>query len=249
MAFLRTRKYNMDRVCDSFEKALIFVRSHEGWFDFSGEKFKRSMELYDTGFLKVLKDRDSEGRRVVVVTNQLDMERFDADDVFRLHCLVFLVFAIEEETQICGIVYVDDFSCGITMKYLSMYPLKSMYDFTIQLKVTPVRLKSICLVGLPAFATQFLNIVKLGLSDVMNERLHVIDNVAELGDFVDLSIMTTDYGGNADADECLKEFRKHIEGNVDMLREFLRFKIDMTKAEELKDYHESIGSFRKLEID
>ena len=239
----------MDRVCDTFEKALIFVRTHDDWFDWSEEKFKRTMELYDTGFLKVMKNRDSEGRRVVIANNQLDMEKFNADDVFRLHCLVFLVLANEEETQICGIVYVDDFSEGITMKYLSMYPLKSMYDFTIQLKVTPVRLKNICLVGLPSFATQFLNIVKLGLSEVMNQRLNVIDNASELGNYVDQSIMTKDYGGEFDGDECLKEFRKIIDAHVDSLRTFFDFEVDMTKAEVLKDYHENIGSFRKLEID
>ncbi|CAG9807640.1 unnamed protein product [Chironomus riparius] len=249
LPFLRARKYNMDRVCDTFEKALIFVRTHDEWFDWSEDKFNRTMELYDTGFIKVMKNRDSEGRRVVIANNKLDMEKYNADDVFRLHCLVFLVLANEEETQICGIVYIDDFSEGITMKYLSMYPLKSMYDFTIQLKVTPVRLKNICLVGLPSFATQFLNIVKLGLSEVMNQRLHVVDNASEIGNFVDQSVMTKDYGGDFDGDECLKEFRKIIEANIDTIRTFLDFELDMTKAEILKDYHENIGSFRKLEID
>lgn len=249
LPFLRARKYNMDRVCDTFEKALIFVRMHDDWFDWVGEKFEKAMELYDTGFLIVLKNRDSEGRRVVVVNNNVDMEKFNADDVFRLHCLVFLCLANEEETQICGIVYVDDFSAGITMKYLSMYPLKSMYDFTIQLKVTPVRLKSICLVGLPSFATQFLNIVKLGLSEVMNARLHVIDEVSDLGNYVDKSIMTKDYGGEVDGTECLDEFRENIMSNIEFLRTFFDFELDMTKAEALKDYHENIGSFRKLEID
>ncbi|XP_070497989.1 retinaldehyde-binding protein 1-like [Chironomus tepperi] len=249
LPFLRARKYNMDRVCDTFEKALIFVRTHDDWFDFSEEKFNRIMELYDTGFLKVMKHRDSEGRRVVIANNSLDMEKYNADDVFRLHCLVFLILALEEETQICGIVYIDDFSTGITMKYLSMFPLKSMYDFTIQLKVTPVRLKNICLVGLPSFATQFLNIVKLGLSEVMNQRLHVVDNASELGNYVDQSVMTKDYGGKLDGDECLKEFRKIIDANIDIVKAFFDFELDMTKAEVLKDYHENIGSFRKLEID
>jgi hypothetical protein len=222
---------------------------HQDWFEWTGKKFDRIMELYDTGFLKVMKNRDSEGRRVVVVNNNIDMEKFDADDVFRLHCLVFLVLANEEETQLCGVVYIDDFSTGITMKYLSMYPLKSTYDFTIQLKVTPVRLKSICLVGLPAFATQFLNIVKVGISEVMNQRLHVIDSPTDLKNHVDISAMTKEYGGEADGNECLEIFKKQILDEVDQLRLFFDFEIDMTKAEALKDYHENIGSFRKLEID
>lgn len=239
----------MDNVYDSFEKAIIFVRSHDLWFDWRGEKLQKALELYDTGFLKVMKKRDSEGRRIILANNDLDMEKFTADDVFRLHCLVILLLSLEEETQFCGAIYVDDFTIGITMKYLTMFPLKSMYDFTLQLKVTPIRLKGIFLVGLPVFATQFLNIVKLGLTDVMKKRLQMLDDVSELQKIVDKSLLTKDFGGDLDERESIDDFRKKIDENIDVIRDFLDFDIDMTKAEILKDSSEHVGSFRKLEID
>lgn len=239
----------MDRVYDSFEKALLFVRSHPDWFDWSGEKLKRALELHDNGFLKVMKERDSEGRRIILINNKLDMDKHNADDVFRLHCLVILLLSMEEETQICGAIYVDDFSTGVTMKYFAMYPLRSMYDFTLQLKVTPIRLKNICLIGLPSFASQFLNIVKLGLSDVMNKRLQVLDDVTDCWNYVDQSKMTKEYGGMFDDNEVIDDFNELINKHLETLKKFFDFEIDMAKAEVFKNIHENVGSFRKLEID
>lgn len=238
----------MDKVFESFEKALIFIKTHEAWFDYSGEKLERSLALYKRGLLKVMKERDSEGRRILICNNDLDMTKYDADDVFRLHCLLIMLLAIEEQTQICGAIYIDDFT-GISMKYMMMYPLKSIYEFTLQLKMTPIRLKNICLVGLPTFATQFLNIVKLALSEVMSKRFQVFDNISELWNVVEQTAMTTDYGGKSDESEVIEDFQKVIDDKFDVLLKFLDFDVDLSMAEALKDVHENVGSFRKLEID
>jgi hypothetical protein len=85
-----------------------------------------------------MKNSDAQGRRIIIGNNQHDMALFNADDVFRLHCMIILLLALDEETQINGAVYIDDFSKGITMKYLTMFPLKSIYDFSLQLKVTQI---------------------------------------------------------------------------------------------------------------
>jgi CRAL/TRIO domain len=242
----------MDKVYDSFEKALIFVQCHPSWFDWQGENLQRALDLYSTGFLKVLKQRDAQGRRIIIGNNHLDMGLFNADDVFRLHCLVILLLAIDEETQVSGAIYVDDFSAGITMKYLTMYPLKSIYDFTLQLKVTPIRLKNIILIGLPGFASQFLNVLKHGLSHVMHERFHLLDEIGELWKFVDKSIVTTDYGGEANEKEAIEDFRIYIDDRLEDLRNFFDFEVDMSRANAMKNNNnnnECIGSFRKLEID
>lgn len=239
----------MDKVFDSFEKALIFTRQHPEWFDWQGDNLNRAIDLYNCGHLKVLKHRDSEGRRIIIGNNKLDMSRFNADDVFRLHCMIILSIAMEEETQINGAIFVDDFSSGITMKYLTMFPLKSIYDFTVQLKVTPIRLKNIFVIGLPMFAAQFLNVLKLGLSDVMHKRFQVLDDITDLWTFADQSIFTSDYGGEIDEKDAIDDFRVILDEKLIKLKKFLEFRLDMSKAEALKNYHESVGSFRKLEID
>jgi CRAL/TRIO domain len=239
----------MDKVFDTFEKALIFVRNHHSWFDWTGENLRRILELYDTGFLKVMKERDDKGRRILILNNKLDISKFKADDVFRLHCLVILIIALEEETQICGAVFIDDFTFGATMKYLSIYPLKSLYDFTYQLKVAPIRLQNILVVGLPAFAVQFTNIVRLALTETMNERFKALESLTELDKFVDKSLLTKDYRGPRDILETVEDFREIINQKLEVVKKFFDFEIDMTKAEMMKGMSEACGSFRKLEID
>lgn len=240
----------MDRVFDCTEKGFIFYHEHQDWFDWRGEKLQRLLDLYDTGFLKVMKRRDSEGRRIILVNNDLDMAKFNADDVFRLCTLVILLLSYEEETQFCGIIYVNDYSCGMTMKYLTMYPVKSLFDFTVQLTFTPVRLTNLIIVGLPSFGTQFLNIMKVALTDVMRKRLLALDNRSQLLNHIDKSILTTDFGGDADVSETIEDFRKIIIERVEIIHDiFGRVQIDMAKATALKNDHDTVGSFRKLEID
>lgn len=225
------------------------MRNHHDWFDFTGDRLQRATDIYNSGYLKVMKERDSEGRRIIIGNNKLDMARFNADDVFRLHCMIILSIALEEETQINGAIFIDDFTAGITMKYLTMFPLKSIYDFTLQLKVTPIRLKNIFVIGLPSFAGQFLNVLKLGLSDVMHKRFQVLDEITDLWNVVDQSIFTSDYGGVVDEEEAIEDFRVLMDEKIIQLRKFLDFDLDMNKAVALKNCHENIGSFRKLEID
>lgn len=225
------------------------MRNHHDWFDFTGDRLQRATDIYNSGYLKVMKERDSEGRRVLVCNNDLDMGEFDADDVFRLHCMVIMLLSfVEEKTQLCGAVYIDLFT-GISMKYMLMYPLKSIYEFTVQLKMTPIRMKQICLVGLPSFATQVLHIIKLALSDVMSKRFQVFDEISQLWNVVEQNVMTKDYGGMSDEQEVIEDFRKIIDERLDEIREFLDFEMDLAMAGALKNNHENVGSFRKLEID
>lgn len=247
--YLRARKYQMDRVFDAFEKNIVFIRQHANWFDWEGEKLQRALDLYDDGFLKVMKHHDSQGRRIMLVNNDVDMNKYNADDVFRLHFLVFTMLILEEDTQYCGIIYIDDFSDAISMKYLAMFPMNSIYDFASQLKSAPLRMKEICVIGLPTFASQIFSVIKLGLTDVMKERMHVLETKSQLWTTFDRKIFTRDFGGEADVKENMAYFRKVIEENVERAVKIFDFDIDLTKALAHKNIQENIGTFRKLEID
>lgn len=248
LPFLRGRKYSMDRVFEAFEKALLFIHAHPNWFDWTGDNLKRALDLHNCGYIKVMNERDSEGRRIVLINNRFDLKKYTVDDVFRINCLIIMMLSFEEETQICGVNYIDDCS-NITMKYLSIYPLKSLFEFTSQLKFIPMRVKTICLIGLPSFAMQFINIIKLALSDTMKKRLQVPSNIDECGSYIDRTKLTKKYGGKFDDSEVIKYFNEIVEKNLKMARKFVDFEIDEKKAGLMKDIHESFGSFRKLEID
>lgn len=240
----------MDRVYDSFEKTLLFIKSHESWYDWRGESLQRTMDLYNDGFLKVLKNRDSEGRRILHLNNWINLEKYNADDIFRLTFLILTIVMYEEETQFCGIVVVDDFGEGVSMKYLSMFSIHAMYDIAIEIKSAPIRVKSISVVGLPAIGTQLLNGMKMGLSEKMKERLNVLSSRSELWKHVDQSNFTKDLGGDASEQETIDNFKKTIDEQLAITLAFVEsIDIDAAKATALKNVHENIGSFRKLDID
>jgi hypothetical protein len=240
----------MDRVFESIDKSSIIIKAHNEWFNYKEEKLQRAMDLYDSGFLKVMKQRDKEGRRILLCKNNMDMERFNADDIFRLHCLIVNILSTEEETQLSGMVYISDFRVNNSMKYFSMFPLKALADFAVQLKFIPLRTKRMVLVGLPIYATQFLNILKIGMSEKMSKRLELMDDTSQLWDIVEKSTMTHDIDGEFDEQKTIEDFRKMIDDNLERVQKFLDYDVDLEKAGIYSPQDlENIGSFRKLEID
>jgi hypothetical protein len=239
----------MDRVFESFDRSSVIIKQHSSWFDYQGESLKRSLDLYDSGFLKVMKKRDSEGRRVVVCNNNTDLDKFNAEDMFRLQALIANILTMEEETQLSGVTYICDFRLNNSIKYFSSFPLKSISDFATQMKFLPIRFKKILIVGLPPYASQFFNIVKMGMSEKMRERMEVIDDINEVLKHVDKSVLTEDVGGDENEKETIEEFRKIIDANLESVKKFINYDVDLTKASAVCTELENIGSFRKLEID
>jgi hypothetical protein len=239
----------MDRVFESFDKSSVIIKQHSSWFDYKGENLQRSLDLYDSGFLKVMKKRDSEGRRVLVCNNNIDMDKYNADDIFRMNCLIVNILTMEEETQLSGVTYISDFRLNNSIKFFSSFPLKSLSDFATQMKFMPMRFKKILIVGLPPYASQFFNIVKMGMSEKMRERMEVIDDIGGVLKHVDKSVLTEDVGGDENERETIEEFRKIIDANLESVQKFIEYDVDLSKASAVCAELENIGSFRKLEID
>lgn len=130
----------MDKAYESFEKTVIFTKHNVNWCDWTGENLKRALDLYDSGFMTIMKERDDEGRRIILCNNTLDANRFDADDIFRLSALLFTFLYLDVETQISGLIFIVDCR-NVPMSYFAMLPLKSLYELAVQLKHTPNRIK------------------------------------------------------------------------------------------------------------
>lgn len=238
----------MDRVFDSFEKMLIFIKHHEDWFTFTGEKLQRVLDLYKTGFLLVMKNPFSLGLRTILINHDIDITKFNSDDLFRLYCLVVTILSHDMQAQVCGLNVVVDFR-GVTMSYLTFLPLKAFFEFLSPIKSVPMRYKNICIVGVPPFASQFLYVIKLGLSDTMLDRLHIVNELSDVWNHIDRSQMTEKYGGTNVESEAEEDFLKIIADKIDDVNQYLGFIIDIVKAQGMKNIHGNYGTFRKLEID
>lgn len=85
LQFLRTKKYSMDRVFSTFESCVMAKRKYSKWFG-SGfdEDYTKMMELYHTGYVYPLIERDEEGRKIVFIQlRKLDPDRFTSADAIR----------------------------------------------------------------------------------------------------------------------------------------------------------------------
>lgn len=84
LQFLRTKKYSMDKVFNTFENCILAQRKYSRWFDFKEEDFDKMMELYRTGYIYPLAERDSEGRKLIFIQlRRLNPEYFTSADAIR----------------------------------------------------------------------------------------------------------------------------------------------------------------------
>jgi hypothetical protein len=241
----------MENVYESFEKMTIFMKKFPKWTHWTDENLNKCLELYETGYLYVLSERDNEGRRIIMCNNIVDSNRFDADDVSRLFNLISASLQFEEETQIAGIVFIGEFSKNISMSYFTMFPLKSIYEQISAIRHAPLRVKKIYLIGLPSFATQIINFIKRHLSDKIRKRVFIENNISDAAEIVDKSLLPLEYGGKIPRSEMIQNYKKNLLFTVDKINATLKkYDIDWAKVEcKEQQVSESVGSFRKLEID
>ncbi|KAL7023003.1 hypothetical protein ACKWTF_012462 [Chironomus riparius] len=250
LPFLRVKKFSMDKVYESIEKTLLFIKRHDNWSNFHGENLQRALDLYDTGYIIVSKEHDSEGRRIIVCNHEMDLTKFNADDVFRLVVLLFSTLYNDEEAQIGGVIYISD-ARAANINYVTSFSLKSFFQFVTQLKSSPIRLKNIIAVGMPTFANQLMNIAKLAFSEKIKNRLMFMDSISDLPNEVDVSILSEEYGGKFATAELIENFKPKLIANANFMNEFIKkIEIDFSKVGD-KDFDETemLGTFRKLEID
>ncbi|KAL7023004.1 hypothetical protein ACKWTF_012462 [Chironomus riparius] len=230
LPFLRVKKFSMDKVYESIEKTLLFIKRHDNWSNFH--------------------EHDSEGRRIIVCNHEMDLTKFNADDVFRLVVLLFSTLYNDEEAQIGGVIYISD-ARAANINYVTSFSLKSFFQFVTQLKSSPIRLKNIIAVGMPTFANQLMNIAKLAFSEKIKNRLMFMDSISDLPNEVDVSILSEEYGGKFATAELIENFKPKLIANANFMNEFIKkIEIDFSKVGD-KDFDETemLGTFRKLEID
>lgn len=74
----------MDLAFQSFENYNLAQKKYAKWFDIVEKDFDKMMDLYQSGYIYPLRDRDEEGRKVIFIQlSRLDPERFTSADAIR----------------------------------------------------------------------------------------------------------------------------------------------------------------------
>lgn len=250
LQFLRTRKYMMDKVFNTFEHYIRVQKKYSKWFDIQEKDYSKMMELYRNGYVYPLAERDAEGKRIVLIQlKRLDPEYFTSADAIRLSTVISASLLEEEETQIAGFATIIDHE-GVTMKQTSLFSITDIFDFATCCSNAVGRYKQLYLVNLPTFAVFLLDVARSTLSDKLKNRIVMAKNMEDLKNYIDPQLLPKQYGGALPEAEHMKifdDFFETVRPSLDKIRSRV---VDWSKVPDAQEkLKETVGSFRKLEID
>ncbi|KAI8764649.1 alpha-tocopherol transfer protein [Biomphalaria glabrata] len=179
LPFLRARKFDQERAFQLVKNYYEVRRESPEIFD--DLKPSRVQHVIDDGIIEVLKERDNQGCRVLVVRpGKWDPDRYSVQEMPRSTYLLMAKLVEEEETQVHGVHIINDLS-GITLKQVShIGPTAArqyvhiMQGVHIINHLSGITLKQVSHIG-PTAARQYVHIMQ----DVIPLRLKRYDYVNE----------------------------------------------------------------------
>jgi hypothetical protein len=251
--FLRSRKFNVAEAFQCLERTyLAQLRFPQFFGSLDKVTMDRAKEMIKAGMLCPFSERDHNGHKfLLLTTSRWDVQKFSAHDYVRAVTYIFSVLLEEEETQICGLSYIFDYTNVCMKHFLPPADLIDFLEFTKN--CASVRIKGIYFINIPSFGKFVLRLAKFALSQKLNERLFVLNHIDELKTHVNIEVLPKEYGGaNKTIDDMMLDFydlEAKYKENVDLI---MNFDVDSRKIEPGKMWSKidtTTGSFSKLEID
>ncbi|CAL1540188.1 unnamed protein product [Lymnaea stagnalis] len=255
LAFLRARKFDQERTFQLLKNYYEIRRTEPEIFD--DLKPSRIKHILDDGLFEILKERDSEGCKVVILRpGNWDPDRFPVAEIPRADFLLFSKLVEDEITQVNGIHFIINLE-GMTMKHVSHFgPALAKKVMQILQDVVPLRLKRIDYVNEPTFFDIVFSIVKQFMKEKLTKR--IVLNGSEF-DKLHQSIkpiyLPTDLGGTQKPHKDQEVIKALLASESrfieDMKFGFLNMSIKKDKNE-VRNADAGIqglgGSFKKLDI-
>ena len=154
----------------------------------------------------------------------------------------------QEETQIAGTATIIDHE-GMTMKQTSMFSVTDIIDFADCIKSSVGRHKKLYVVNLPPFALFLLEAARSRLNEKLKKRITIARDMDDLKNYFDPLLLPKESGGKYTEEEHKEYFEEYFKTVRPKLEEIKARVVDWNKVPGLKRSSESVGSFRKLEID
>ncbi|KAL1485038.1 hypothetical protein MTO96_032227 [Rhipicephalus appendiculatus] len=215
LMFLRARKYRVNDALKSLKNFFRIRRSLPEYYD----NFLPSALDYQTitrehKLVRLSNDRDSQGRAVGLIrfgawnSSVCPFNEFIRSIFMGVECAV-----LEEETQIRGIVGVNDFA-GLGMHHIvQMTPRFLRMIIALAQETYPMRPKAFYIVNTPAVFEGIFNMfVRPFLSKKLKQRVHLLKGgLSELRDIIPSDLIPKEYGGTFE-DFDLDRLERYILG-------------------------------------
>ncbi|XP_070509764.1 alpha-tocopherol transfer protein-like [Chironomus tepperi] len=238
MAYLRIKKFSMQKAYESFEFTIPFMKLHSDWYANPGPADYEFTDKPNSPLI-FLKNPDAEGRRIHIQRYKY-FDDFEDDEFFRRIVLTPLLPAFDMAAQLNGVVAIFDYR-DVNMGKMRKIPLHLIQESIRASKSGLVKLKQMNIIGLPAFFRPIFEIAKTFTTAKILERVNLIDDVEELAQHMDVSLLPKEYGGSANEFLDYEVFKN----GIDYVNKLSQFDVNFNKIQE----RENVGSFRKLEID
>ena len=235
--FIRVKKFIMDNVYKSFEFSLTFVKSHSELYKNPSKADYEFTKKPDSPII-FLKNCDAQGRMIYIYR----MKHFKDFD----HCFFRKIFltptfvSYKIEALLNGFVLIVDCR-DMNSGNFKKIPMNFVFDAFKISKHGAVKAKQIILIGMPTFLRPILNVGKTFASDKLLENIHLFRDIEELTAVMDVSLLPEEYGGSSNE---LLDFEA-MEPGLGFTKLVNKFDVNFSQIQE----YESVGSFRKLEID
>uniref|UniRef100_A0A2C9JGD4 CRAL-TRIO domain-containing protein n=1 Tax=Biomphalaria glabrata TaxID=6526 RepID=A0A2C9JGD4_BIOGL len=255
LPFLRARKFDQERAFQLVKNYYEVRKEQPDMFD--DLKPSRVKHVIEAGIYEVLKGRDNQGCRVIVMRpGKWDPDRFPITDLPKASFLILSKIIMEdEETQVNGIHMINNLA-GATMKQASHIGPSIAKKFLHLIQdVIPLRLKRFDYVNEPTFFDIVFAIFKQFQKEKFTKRIVLNgDKFDKLHESINPELLPTDLGGKQEPyanKEWVQEFLAS-DGLFSEDNKFGFLNMNLQKNKDDKKADSTLqglgGTFKKLEI-
>ncbi|KAF0295486.1 Alpha-tocopherol transfer protein-like [Amphibalanus amphitrite] len=165
-------------------------------------------DLVSRGYMFVLPERDSAGRRVVVSRgSRVDPARHTPEQVIRTNLMTFETLLEDEENQIRGFTYLYD-QKGIGFSHVLMWsPSQVSHMIACCESAMPMRHQQINFVNVHTLIHTVLEFVKGLIAEKLRSRFIIYSNVDKLQRSLPVKILPKEYGGETPMEEMIGVYK------------------------------------------
>ncbi|GAB6024744.1 hypothetical protein CHUAL_009874 [Chamberlinius hualienensis] len=255
LKFLRVSKFSIERAKQRLDMFYTMRNAIPEWFqtiDINEPKYQKLIKL---GIILPL-GYDKAGRRVILGRfGAYDPSEYKLDEVFRISNVINELIYWDDQTQICGSVFVNDMTgmSGGHMAQLTPFVAKKM--MACWQDSMPIRIKGLNYINTPSFFETAFSMIKVFMKEKLQRRVKVHGSKLEsLHAEIPREILPTELGGTAgDIATIAVNLVNEINDNRQFFIEEAKYKLDESKRPGKPKTQEDLfgidGTFRKLNID
>jgi len=215
LRFLRMQKFRVEQSCAVLEKYILTREENPSYFRKLDISTPGLQELVLSGFMFVLPERDSSGRKVIFhIPRYLDPTRHTMEEVIKVIVITLETLLEDEENQIRGLTCIVDAS-DLSLAHMTFWnPIELRRLINLCEKSIPMRHKGVHYIHLPFFVNAMFNFVKGILSVKIQNRICIHKSLDELVENVcGVERLPEEYGGSVPMSTMAREWKETLEAS------------------------------------